>query len=113
MKTLFVTLLLALSLGSAQAQGRPNRAAAQACKADAAKFCADVKPGGGRVVQCLEKHQAELAPDCAKTIDKFAECGPQVKQFCGGASAPGAVRDCIKAHAGEFSAACKAAAGAK
>jgi hypothetical protein len=30
-----------------------------ACKADYEKFCKDVKPGQGRIAQCMKQHEAE------------------------------------------------------
>ncbi len=37
---------------------------AEACKADLSAFCKDVKPGGGRLLQCLKQHESELSPEC-------------------------------------------------
>ena len=34
------------------------------CRPDLQKFCADVQPGGGRIVACLKQHEAELSPAC-------------------------------------------------
>ena len=57
----------------------PVAAAAQAaqdlrsaCAADAKKYCADEKPGGGRVLQCLKGHESDLAPDCKSALDAVA-----------------------------------------
>jgi hypothetical protein len=36
----------------------------QACQSDAAKFCADVSPGGGGLVRCLRQHESELSAEC-------------------------------------------------
>ncbi|HVN84960.1 MAG TPA: cysteine rich repeat-containing protein [Candidatus Binatia bacterium] len=38
------------------------------CANDAATFCKDVKPGDGRVRQCLKQHQAQLSAECAATF---------------------------------------------
>lgn len=46
------------------------REAAQSCKADVSKFCADVKRGGGRIVQCLKQHEADLSPACKDEMTK-------------------------------------------
>ena len=40
----------------------------QACHDDVLKFCKDVKPGGGRIVQCLKEHQNELSPECKERL---------------------------------------------
>ena len=38
--------------------------AKQACAPDIGKFCADVVPGGGRLIKCLTPHFEELTPAC-------------------------------------------------
>ncbi len=40
-----------------------------ACKADYEKYCKGTVPGGGRIVACLDKQYAELAPACKKVLD--------------------------------------------
>ena len=42
--------------------------AVRACRADAKTFCKDVKPGEGRIAECLKQHKAELSPDCAARL---------------------------------------------
>jgi len=42
--------------------------AVRACRADAKTFCKDVKPGEGRMAECLRQHKAELSPDCAARL---------------------------------------------
>jgi len=49
-------------------QAADVRAAMRACRADTRKYCKDVKPGEGRIVECLRQHQAELSPDCASRL---------------------------------------------
>jgi hypothetical protein len=41
------------------------------CKADVARLCPGVEPGGGRIVGCLKAHKMELSVGCAKTLQKF------------------------------------------
>lgn len=43
------------------------------CADDVEKFCADVKPGGGRIIGCLEEHRADLGPACLAANDKRKE----------------------------------------
>jgi hypothetical protein len=40
------------------------QAAREACQADVAKLCPDVKPGGGRIAACLREHASELSDSC-------------------------------------------------
>lgn len=36
----------------------------EACHEDQQKFCADVKPGKGRIIKCMHEHKAELSEKC-------------------------------------------------
>ncbi len=36
----------------------------EACRDDVLKFCKDIKPGEGRIIQCLKSHQNELSSQC-------------------------------------------------
>ncbi len=56
----FSTVALAQTL-TAEAQA--------ACKADYEKYCKGTAPGGGRIIACLNKQYAELAPACKKELD--------------------------------------------
>jgi len=42
----------------------------EACEGDAKKLCKDVKQGGGRIMQCLKQHEAELTPACKASMEK-------------------------------------------
>jgi hypothetical protein len=35
-----------------------------ACQNDVQQFCKDIKPGGGRLAQCLKQHESELSSTC-------------------------------------------------
>jgi hypothetical protein len=37
---------------------------AHACEGDIKTHCASVQPGGGRILNCLKKHEAALTPAC-------------------------------------------------
>lgn len=41
-----------------------TRATLETCKPDLDKFCKLVKPGGGRLMRCLQQHRKDLSPPC-------------------------------------------------
>jgi hypothetical protein len=45
----------------------------EACGEDVKKLCQGVKPGGGRIMQCLDQHVKEVSPDCAKLLERRAQ----------------------------------------
>ena len=55
---------------------------AQPCAQDAAKFCAKVKPGEGRLARCLDEHMAELSPACKKNRIEMKEAIKEVQKAC-------------------------------
>ena len=62
-----------LSLGCKEnmAKARKNaKGMKEACHDDAQKLCKDVKPGGGRIVQCLKQHEGELSQACKEHMSK-------------------------------------------
>jgi hypothetical protein len=44
--------------------------ARDACAGDLNKFCKDVKPGEGRLLQCLKQHDSELSTQCREAIQQ-------------------------------------------
>lgn len=59
-------IALTLSAGTAQAQ----QPAGGACRDDAVRLCSGIKPGGGRIISCLEGKRAEVSPACAEMLDR-------------------------------------------
>ena len=45
----------------------------QACQADIAQFCPNVKPGGGRIRDCLKAHATNLSDVCKAAIKEARE----------------------------------------
>lgn len=41
-----------------------------ACKEDANKLCKDIRPGGGKIMQCLKQHEGELSPACKEKMER-------------------------------------------
>jgi len=109
-----VALLTGLTFaatGAAQGQGQGP------CKEDAAKFCKDVQPGGGRIMKCMKEHENELSPACKqriaevkKGVREFREaCQDDAMKLCQDVK-PGGGRivRCLKEHENELSPECKA-----
>lgn len=82
------------------------------CATDVNSLCAGVKPGGGRVLACLQSHVSELSVGCSTILSKqiwtAQQCAGDIKQFCPNATF-GNFSDCMKPHLGEVSGACKSA----
>jgi hypothetical protein len=65
------TIAAALSF-AALAPAAPNAfaqaAGMQYCKADVARLCPGVEPGGGRIISCLKAHKEEVSIGCGKAL---------------------------------------------
>jgi hypothetical protein len=88
-----------------------ERAAMQSCRADAQKLCAGVKPGGGRMAECLRANEAQVSAECKTQLGRIEACAAEVKQLCPQADGEGALRQCARAKRNEISAGCRAAMG--
>jgi Cysteine rich repeat len=42
--------------------------AANECRDDLTKYCADIKPGQGRLVQCIERNDAKVSSRCKQAL---------------------------------------------
>jgi len=86
------------------------------CADEIAKFCKDVKPGGGRILNCLKAHEAELTASCRGKIGELQgiikdceqACAGDIAQFCkdiqpGG----GRIIKCLRERDKELSFSCK------
>ena len=81
-----------------------------ACAADIKAKCADVKPGGGRIKDCVKTHAAEFSDACKARLARVAEiskaCTTDLKESC-----PGKERSCILTSIGNVKDQCKEALG--
>ena len=62
----------ALSLAALASTGSgalaQEAAAMKYCKADVARLCPGVQPGGGRIIGCLKAHKEEISIGCGKAL---------------------------------------------
>lgn len=47
------------------------------CRADYETHCPGVRPGGGRILACLNKHESSLSPDCRAALPQAAAAAAQ------------------------------------
>jgi cysteine rich repeat protein len=52
------------------------------CAEDAAKYCKDVQPGGGRMAECLKEHENELSAVCKEHFAHMGQRGREVHAAC-------------------------------
>jgi hypothetical protein len=74
MVALLISLVATLP---AHAQSRPAQkmrseamALMQICRGDYDRLCNGVKPGGGRVIACLQSHASQLGAACAQAMPR-------------------------------------------
>lgn len=61
------TLVLTCSL-TAHAADAGHAPMKGACKQDVAKLCEGIKPGGGRIADCLKAHKDQVSDTCKAAI---------------------------------------------
>lgn len=89
------------------------------CSKDITKFCKDVKRGGGRIADCLKKHESDLSAACKDRVAKKEEkreksrelsqaCKDDTAKLCKDVKPGGGrILKCLKEHTSELSAQCK------
>ena len=88
------------------------------CFDDRQKYCSDVKPGAGRIFECLDEHEAELSSACKDHIEKMSQkfqkfvdaCSDDLAQYCPQVK-PGQGRGlaCLRDNEDKLSTECKSA----
>jgi len=119
MKTTITLSLLAVALGLT-APARADEAGKRGpCRADVEKFCQDVKPGGGRLVDCLKAHENDLSAECKaagqKAHERFAQarkdfesaCDQDRQKLCKDAKPGREMMECFRQHNDQLSDSCK------
>ena len=90
------------------------------CATDVHQFCADIKPGEGKVMECLNQHETDLSKTCMRFREEAREhfeamkadfdkaCKDDVMKFCNDVTpGKGRLADCLKVHENSLSQTCK------
>ena len=110
-------ILFALALFFLSAGGRTYAAeTVLPCAEEISKYCKEVKPGGGRILDCLNEHQKDLSVSCKKKLEESKKrlmeaqqaCSGDMERFCkdiqpGG----GRILKCLRGHTQELSSSCR------
>ncbi len=109
MKRRIIALGLGVVLGTACAASLGL--AEETCRPEMDKFCKDVAPGQGRILKCLQEHDADLSAKCrayVNTASQYVACLDDILRLCPGTE-PGGARGmkCLRTHQGKLSAECK------
>ena len=87
------------------------------CADDIEKYCKEIKPGGGRLLNCLKAHEKELSASCCAKIGELQGIITECEQACLGDIArfckevqPGGGRilKCLRGRDKELSPSCSA-----
>jgi len=86
-------------------------AVAQTCQAEIEKFCKEVRPGEGRVLNCLKENDAGLSDVCRAHVNamlQYTACIDDAMRLCPGMQ-PGVDKGiaCLRAHISDLSTECK------
>ncbi len=87
------------------------------CHEDVLNLCPDVQPGQGRILRCLNAHEANLTPACkarrAEIKEKIADfreaCKDDIQKYCPRSrqNGEGNRRQCLNAHKSQLKPACR------
>jgi hypothetical protein len=87
-----------------------------ACAEEIGKYCKDVKPCEGHLIDCLKKHGSKLSDECRSKLEEVEEkvenvqkdCSLDMKKFCKGVKpGKGRVLECLRRHSGSLSSVCR------
>jgi len=97
------------NIAAAKAEGKEL---AEACKPDAQKLCKGVRPGKGRLAQCLTEHRDQLSGACREKIAQSESrhpCRKDMQRLCKGVQpGEGRIMKYMKQHEAELTPECKA-----
>jgi hypothetical protein len=64
-----LVLAAAPALAQAPAQNAPDPAMRRACMQDVRRLCPGIRPGDGRLAQCMESKNDQLSSACRQAIE--------------------------------------------
>ena len=90
------------------------------CTQEIQTYCADVQPGGGRILQCLKNNEAKLSPACTARVNDLqgavsgplGACRDDWAAYCyhpRASTERGAMVQCLQIHQAQVSSACQKA----
>jgi hypothetical protein len=90
------------------------------CTAEIRTYCADVQPGGGRILQCLKANESKLSMACVQRVQSLQEtvsgslgaCRDDWVAYCyhpRASTERGAMVECLQTHLAQVSSACQKA----
>lgn len=98
-----------------------NSYAVGPCRGDVEKYCKDVDPGQGRIIECLKSNQSNLTQECQAHVEQqkakmksnikdIAEaCQSDREKFCADIQGgKGRIMKCLKSNRDQLSEACRA-----
>lgn len=110
-------IVFAFVLLCAGAAGRVYAAEEETpCAEEIAQYCKEVKPGGGRVLNCLDEHQKELSDTCRRKLEESKKrlmeaqqaCTGDMEKFCKDVQPGGGrILRCLSEHTQDLSSACR------
>ncbi len=77
------------------------------CGADYFYHCKFIRPGGGRIINCLSEVIDQIDPACAQLVTTGSTCVADMQRFCADASPGEEARACMMENRGQFSAPCQ------
>ena len=80
MKRIVVLMLVIFSLSIMVAAD--SYPADNPCSKEIDKFCKDIQPGDGRILNCLTLSEKDLAPRCKKTLAQIEKAVIEIQDAC-------------------------------
>ena len=86
------------------------------CAEEIAKFCKNIQPCKGLLMDCLKEHENELSSTCKAKVEEANKrleeaqqvCAEDIQKFCKDVQPGGGrIAKCLKEHACDLSPACK------